>query len=75
MHTALAQVWLIANAGNVAPDTILLLTLAPEPAQANAVLVPADVDAGALVAGLISLVLARAFACGVALRRDLDEIV
>lgn len=75
MHAALAQIWLFANAGDVAPDTILLHTLAPEPALADAVRVLADVDAGALVAGLVVLVLARAFAYGIAQRRDLDEIV
>lgn len=75
VHAALAQAWLLANVERLAPDIVLLHTLAPEPVQGDAVRMLADVDVGAAVAGLVVLVVAQAFAQGSTQRRHLDEIV
>lgn len=73
LHSGLAQAWLFAHATQVAPGLELLHSLAP--AQPGAVRILLDLDLAPAIAGLVLLVIARAFAHGIEQRRSLDEIV
>lgn len=73
LHSGLAQVWLLAHSTQVAPGIDLLHSLAP--AQPGAVRILVDLDLAPAIAGLVLLVIARAFAHGIEQRRSLDEIV
>ncbi|HEY9142711.1 MAG TPA: hypothetical protein VIM90_01600 [Arenimonas sp.] len=75
LHAGLAQTWLLSHAGRVAPDLVLLHSFAPGPGSADSVRLLVDADVSAAVAGLVLLVVARAFSVGISLRRDLQEIV
>jgi len=75
LHAALAQAWLLAHAGRLAPDTVLLHTFATAPPGSPAVRLLVDADIGTAAAGIVLLVVAHAFAHGVAQRRDLEGIV